>query len=132
VEVVTLGAAERNHERKGLSTATCSPHSLLVVESLRRHVRLQNRLQRSNVNANFHGGCDHEHLNAMRSKLISMLRLQSDTLELPLALGGINCLRSEFLATQSEDIGPITVVFKGTCKTAPEKVAMDQLANRSR
>jgi hypothetical protein len=129
VEVVTLGAAERDHERKGLATPTGSPNPLLVVEPLRRHVRLQNRLQGSNVDAHFHGGGDHQHFDAMRCKLISTLRLQPDSLELALALGGIKSLRSEFFASQPEDVAPVAVVIKRTRKSPTQEVAVDQQTN---
>src|SRR5262249_54857184 len=56
VQVVTLRAADGEHDRVGLLAASGSAHSLLVVESLRRHVCLKDCLKWSDVDAHFHGG----------------------------------------------------------------------------
>jgi hypothetical protein len=65
----------------------------------------------------------------MRCKLISTLRLQPDSLELALALGGIKSLRSEFFASQPEDVAPVAVVIKRTRKSPTQEVAVDQQTN---
>src|SRR6185503_19364464 len=60
VQVVALGPAERQCHRKGLPSTTRTTHSLLIVEALRRHVRLEHYLQRPNIDPYLHGRCHGE------------------------------------------------------------------------
>ena len=45
-----------------MSSPTGTPDSLLIIESLRRHVRLKDGLEFSNVDSDFHSGCDRENV----------------------------------------------------------------------
>jgi hypothetical protein len=65
VKIMTTGTAEGEYKGKSLFPPPCTPHPLLVVEALRRHVGLKHRLQGADIDPHLHGGSDRQHLDAM-------------------------------------------------------------------
>jgi hypothetical protein len=53
---MTLRPADCQRHRECLSTPAGTTNTLLVVESLRRHIRLEHNLERPNINTDFHRG----------------------------------------------------------------------------
>ena len=84
VQVVAATAAEGEHEGKGLPAPAGTPHPLLIVEALRRHVGLQHRFQWADVDPHLHGGGHRQHLDAVGLQRVASLLLQADAAKLPL------------------------------------------------
>ena len=66
VQVVASTAAECGHEREGLASTAGATDPLLIVEPLRRHICLVDRLQSANVDADFHCGRHRQHVDFLR------------------------------------------------------------------
>src|SRR5207245_4424503 len=54
MEIVALAPADGDDHREGLASSTRTADSLLVVETLRRHVCLENGLERANIYTDLH------------------------------------------------------------------------------
>ncbi|MNU41425.1 hypothetical protein D3C71_301540 [compost metagenome] len=108
VDVMALAAAYRQDGRERLPAAACTAHALLVVEALRRHVALIDRLQGSDVHAHFHGRRDRKQIRrveelAPAEVLVAfVVLLDEHALELLEPCGGIARLACQLLAFEPE------------------------------
>ena len=132
MQIMASAATEGEHKRKRLPAAAGTPHPLLIVESLWRHVGLQHRLQWSDVDAYLHGGGHGQHLDAVGLQCAALLLLQADAAKLTLTAGRIHRLAGQFLATQPEQfrrfMAASGVVVQGAAQAPAEHVLADQLA----
>ena len=112
VAIVRVGTAECEYRRESLSLATGASGPLLVVKTLRRHVRQHHRYERADIDAHFHRGGDAQHVDLVEVATCGTLRdyaarrrnrffvdKEISKMTLPLC-GGISLTR-EFLAVES-------------------------------
>src|ERR1039458_5034813 len=108
IEVMALAATDGEDHGIRTPTPAGSSNSLLTVESLRRHIRLKRRLERANIDTNFHRGRDRESVDLVcpllnRVERVIVFRKQYSS-EAPLPVSRVVSLPCQFIAFQTKTI----------------------------
>ncbi len=159
-DVVAAGATDGEGHGEGLPPTARAPDALLVVEALRRHVRLEHGLQRPDVDAHLHCGGHRQQVDSCAAavglarvqkgitedvKVIAFVvafilgswRLefrglgQEDPLEGLLAPGWFLCLAGEFLAVQPEGAGLTGAFGLSASDASREEGTLKQLTDKA-
>src|SRR6202043_1855916 len=107
IEIVTLAATDRQNERERLTSTTGTSYPLLIVEPLWWHVRLEDRLQRTDVDPHFHGCGDRKQIDRSGSQFEGRYRrthlAKKNSFEPALAFRRVVRLTGQFFTVNSED-----------------------------
>jgi hypothetical protein len=102
--VVAAAATKSDDGGKRLSSPSGSSHTLLIVESHRRHIREHYGLQTPYIDPNFHRRCDAQDVNfihILKEFSRPATHVHDNIAEEALPFRLIICLRSEFLAMKT-------------------------------
>ena len=103
IKVVALAPAHGDCEREGPLSSPRPSDTLLIVEPLRGHVGLEDRPERSYVDANFHCRRDSQQIDLLRryGQGVVECLVDNDAFEFALAIGGLVRLSRKLFAAES-------------------------------